>query len=127
MELDTQLTEVLRYAPLHEKAERKTRKNLEAARVELVSPDLRVRVRGIGTIRRLLTLRLPRAKARVRTELEPLYEDYIDRYETSETAVRAQMQQYNAAAKQYNQSVKQFPASVIYTLRRYPNQLPVLK
>lgn len=127
LELDSQLTEALRYAPLHDQVEVKLRRRLDSARADLVSPDLAVRARSVPTVREFLALRMPRAKARVRQDLAPLYPEFAHRYRDSEAVIRKRVGGYNSAARDYNRVSTSFLASLIRTLAGYPKSLPSIK
>jgi len=126
-ELESQLTEALRYAPFHEQTEVKLRRRLDSARADLVSPDLNVRARSVPTVREFLALRMPRAKARVRQDLAPLYPDFANRYRDSEGVIRKRTGGYNSAAREYNRVSTSFLANLIRTLAGYPKSLPPIK
>lgn len=125
--LDIELTEVLRYVPIPEREAQTTRRKLDDARADLGSNDLVAQVRGIEAVRRFLAPRIPRAKARVRQVIAPLYPDFQERLDLAEARVRQNSDQYNAAARKYNGVVRRFPASLVRALLDYPRSLPALK
>lgn len=126
-QLEVQLPEVLRYAPLLGKPSDPARRKLEDAHANLTSSDLAERVQAIETVQSFLAVQAPRARSRFRSEYGSLYPEFSERLDLSNAAIQQRTTRYNTAARDYNKLVRGFPANLVRLILRYPQYLPPLK
>ena len=124
---EEQLTEVLRYAPFTGGVHGKAHQELDAARVNMASPDPSRRVQGILAARAITRRRFPAADARVHRELVDLHDVFRNRNREWETVIQRRAHGYRKAANSYNGSVTAFPGNLVHHLFGMPAKLPTIQ
>jgi hypothetical protein len=124
VQVESQVTEVVRYAPLPRGTSRGT---LDKALAEMASQDLRTRVAGIHRARAIMKRQLPPAEARFRREFLDLYPDFRNGHEDAEVIIRNSTSRYRKAAAAYSAQAAGFPGNLLVQLLGMPNKLPEIK